>query len=65
MDFLGNIGVLEVAGHAMLDAVATAWVNLIALEEISSVMRTVHTWQDMLEDARSTKAQGIEKGHRS
>lgn len=40
MELLGHIGALEVAGHAMLDAVATAWVNLIALEEILSVMRT-------------------------
>lgn len=44
MELLCNIRVLEVAGHAMLDAVATARVNLIALDRILSVMRMLHTY---------------------
>lgn len=34
---MSNIWVLEVARHAVLDAVATSWVNFIALEENMSV----------------------------
>lgn len=44
MELLCNIRVLEVAGHAMLDAVATARVNLIALDRILSVTRMLHTY---------------------
>lgn len=48
MELLCNVGVLEVAGHAMLDAVATARVNLIALDQIKSCQSRecyIRTWQ--------------------
>jgi hypothetical protein len=44
VELLGDIGVLEVTRHAMFDAVATARVDLIALEFILSVTRMLHTY---------------------
>jgi hypothetical protein len=59
MELLGNIGVLEVAGHAMLDAVATARVDLIALESILSVTGMSHTYV-----ARPGRGREFDKRHK-
>ena len=37
LNLLDNIGVFEVAGHAMLYAVTASWMNLVALRHISQV----------------------------
>lgn len=60
MKFLGNTGTLEVAGHAVLDAVSTPWVNLIALEQEVSVLAT---YIARLEGGRKVgKVAGINRG---